>query len=74
MGRPPERFVSWKEWTLGLMAVGAGASLSLYREDRDTGRVSTGSLLISGIGLLIGITIITSIFRYADKPGPKDDE
>ena len=74
MSKPPVKLVTWKQWIVALAAVGVGACMSLYREYRDTGGITNGSIVLSGVVFLIGVVIVTVVFRYANRLLAEDDE
>ena len=68
MADGPKKLVGWREWFVGIVAVAAGASLSLYREHRDTGALEARSLLFSAITFCVGLAIVAGVFLYARPP------
>jgi uncharacterized membrane protein len=57
---------------LCVAAVTAGASLSLIREYRATGAVSTQSIVFSLIAFCVGIAIVLGVRWWANRPEPGD--
>jgi hypothetical protein len=64
--------VTWKHWILALSAAAVGASLSLYREYRDTGTVQKGSIAFSLVVFCVGSGVIAAMFWYANRPERED--
>lgn len=65
---------SSKQWVFALSAAAIGASLSLYREYRDTGSVQPSSIVISSVVFCIGLGIIAAVFWYANRPEKEQKE
>jgi hypothetical protein len=74
MANSSKRLVTWKQWVLALSAAAIGASLSLYREYRDTGSVQPSSIAISALVFCIGLGIIAVVFWYANRPEKEHNE
>jgi len=72
MADSPKKLVTWKQWVLALSAAAVGASLSLYREYRDTGSVQAGSIVLSMFVFCVGLGIIAAVFWYANRPESED--
>ena len=68
----PKKLVTWKNWVLALLAAAVGASLSLYREFRDTGTVRASSVILSVFVFCVGLGIIAAVFWYANRPEKED--
>ncbi len=74
MANNPKRLVNWKQWVLMPSAIAIGASLSLYREYRDTGNVRPSKIVIGAVALCIGFSVAAAVFWYADRSEKEHDE
>ncbi len=68
MANSSTKLVNWKTWAILVPASAIGASLSLFRQYRDTGRVQPGSIAIAIFTFCVAIGIAAAVARYANRP------
>jgi hypothetical protein len=72
MSEKSRKLATRKQWVIAITAAVAGASLSLYREYRNTGSVRSSSILVAAIVFLFALALMAAIFRYANRPKPEE--